>query len=152
MVGQMLVLSFIYSRSIYDIYVLNNMENNDLQSYYLEETSGENLGKVFDELKSEKCQIEIIKKPVTDDHIIRYEIYDTDNVIVNKIAPSTSEKQIIYLELGRNDFVDSTGVFRCNLSADQMRKISNRMMIEIKPYKDGAILFLPDDDDIDKII
>lgn len=142
MVGQMLVLSFIYSRSIYDIYVLNNMENNDLQSYYLEETSGENLGKVFDELKSEKCQIEIIKKPVTDDHIIRYEIYDTDNVIVNKIAPSTSEKQIIYLELGRNDFVDSTGVFRCNLSADQMRKISNRMMIEIKPYKEETVNYM----------
>lgn len=109
LIGQMLVCSFIYGQSFYDIYFLNNMGVAHYNTYYLEEANGVNLGYLYDELMARHISVEIIKEPISMDGIQRYEVYDTKDISVSVIKPLSQEKEIKYLSLKKEDFIDSTG-------------------------------------------
>lgn len=137
----MLVCSFIYCQSFYDIYTLNNLGVKDLESYYLEDVSGENLGKLYDSLINHNGIIEITKEPVTNNEKMLYEIYDTDNVNINKKVSITDDKQFKYYTLTRNDFIDSTGKFKTNLKYNEIKSISNSLSLSIKQLDNESISY-----------
>lgn len=141
LICQMLVCSFIYAQSIYDIYTLNNLGASNLNSYYLEDPSGENLGNLYDSLINTNAIVEIIKEPVTTDDTMLYEIYDTPNVDVNKKVSVTGEKQFTYYTLSRNDFVDSTGKFKTNLSYNEVISLADKLNISINRLEDESISY-----------
>lgn len=124
LVGQMLVCSFIYGQSFYDIYFLNNMGVSHYNSYYVEEANGENLGQLYNELLARNISVEIIKEPVSMDGMQKYEVYDTKDISVSPLKPLSKEKEIKYLTLGKEDFIDSTGTFKTNASSKQLRDIA----------------------------
>lgn len=137
----MLVCSFIYCQSFYDIYTLNNLGVKGLESYYLEDVSGENLGKLYDSLINHNGIIEITKEPVTNNEKMLYEIYDTDNVNINKKVSITDDKQFKYYTLTRNDFIDSTGKFKTNLKYNEIKSISNSLSLSIKQLDNESISY-----------
>lgn len=141
LICQMLVCSFIYCQSFYDIYTLNNLGVKDLESYYLEDVSGENLGKLYDSLINHNGIIEITKEPVTNNEKMLYEIYDTDNVNINKKVSITDDKQFKYYTLTRNDFIDSTGKFKTNLKYNEIKSISNSLSLSIKQLDNESISY-----------
>ena len=81
-------------------------------SYYVEEANGENLGQLYNELLARNISVEIIKEPVSMDGIQKYEVYDTKDISVHPIKPISKEKEIKYLTLDKEDFIDSTGKFK----------------------------------------
>lgn len=141
LICQMLVCSFIYCQSFYDIYTLNNLGVKGLESYYLEDVSGENLGKLYDSLINHNGIIEITKEPVTNNEKMLYEIYDTDNVNINKKVSITDDKQFKYYTLTRNDFIDSTGKFKTNLKYNEIKSISNSLSLSIKQLDNESISY-----------
>nr|WP_296074263.1 hypothetical protein [uncultured Ruminococcus sp.] len=141
LICQMLVCSFIYTQSIYDIYTLNNLGADNLNTYYLENPSGENLGNVYDSLTDRNAVVELIKEPVTNEDIMLYEIYDTPNAYVNKKMAITDEKQFSYYTLSKNDFVDSTGKFKTNLKNNEIKDIANKLNISINQTKNDNISY-----------
>ena len=141
LIGQMLVCSFIYGQSFYDIYFLNNMGVAHYNTYYLEEANGVNLGYLYDELMARHISVEIIKEPISMDGIQRYEVYDTKDILVSPIKPLSQEKEIKYLSLKKEDFIDSTGKFKTNASLKQIKAITQKLGITIKPIKKDKISY-----------
>lgn len=134
LIGQMLVVSIIYARSLYDIFLLRNMGASGMYEYYLDEAEGSNLGKLYDALKAEDAKVEIIKEPVTDDGIMEFDVMDTGNISLSRKVPITKEKRIVYSELEKEDFIDSTGKFSTNLREEQIRKISSVLNLNVHVY------------------
>ncbi len=141
LIGQMLVCSFIYGQSFYDIYFLNNMGVAHYNTYYLEEANGVNLGYLYDELMARHISVEIIKEPISMDGIQRYEVYDTKDILVSPIKPLSQEKEIKYQSLNKEDFSDSTGKFKTNASLKQIKAITQKLGITIKPIKKDKISY-----------
>jgi len=130
----MLVISFIYGQSIYDIYLLNNMGADGLTSYYVEEASGSNLDSLYDVLMEKSASVEIIKEPITNDNILEYDVYDSDNISVRHKVPVSKDKRIIYKKLNKDEFVDSVGRFKSNIGESEIREIHDRLGITIRKY------------------
>ena len=141
LIGQMLVCSFIYGQSFYDIYFLNHMGSEKLNSYYLEEANGANLGSLYDELLKQNTSIEVIKEPISMDGVQRYEVYDTCNVSVSHVIPISKEKKIEYLKLKKEDFVDSTGKFKVDMSDKQIQEIASKLNLTIKRYHNNSVSY-----------
>lgn len=142
LVGQMLVCSFIYVQSFYDIYFLNNMGVRHYNAYYVEEANGENLGQLYNELLARNISVEIIKEPVSMDGMQKYEVYDTKDISVSPLKPLSKEKEIKYLTLGKEDFIDSTGTFKTNASSKQLRDIAQKLGITISPVKNDKVSYM----------
>jgi putative ABC transport system permease protein len=139
--GQMLVISFIYGQSIYDIYLLNHMGEDGLTSYYLEEASGSNLMSLYDALMGAGASVEIIKEPITYDNILEYDVYDTENISVRHKVPVSKDKRILYKKLNKDEFVDSTGKFKSDIGESQIRKINDTLDINIRKYKQDNVKY-----------
>ena len=137
----MFVCSFIYGQSFYDIYFLNNMGDENLNSYYLEEANGTSLGNLYDELIKQKKSIEVVKEPISTDGIQEYEVYDTDDISISPVIPVSKEKKVSYLRLSKEDFADSTGKFKSDISYEQIQSISNKLNLTIKECDDNNISY-----------
>lgn len=141
LIGQLLVCSFIYGKSIYDIYTLNNLGADNLNSYYLEESNGTTLEVVYNKLIQENASIEIIKEPISLDGVLEYDVYNTSDVSINERTSISSKKVFNYYTLTLEEFIDSTGKFKCNLPPDKMKMISEELGLNIKQYAENKIAY-----------
>ncbi len=141
LICQLFVCCFIYAQSIYDIYTLNNLGSDYDNEFYLENVSGENLGKLYDVLIENGASIEIIKTPISEDAVLEYEIYSTAGDDVRKMYPITNDKKFSYYELTREDFVDSTGRFQCNWGYRQIYENIKHTELIIKEYQKDDISY-----------
>ena len=139
LIGQMLVISFIYGQSIYDIYLLNNMGADGLASYYAEEASGSDLESLYDVLMENGASVEIIKEPITNDNILEYDVYDSDNISVRHKVPVSKDKRILYKKLNKDEFVDSVGRFKSDIGESEIREIYDTLGINIKKYSQDDV-------------
>lgn len=127
--GQLLIFTYIFNTSIYEIYGLLNMGDTTLSPYYVENTSTDQLSSLYIFFESYQLPIQIINAPISEDKII-YDIYHTQINKVHKFL-GLGKTYYNYYELTMDDFVNSSGHFYSSISSELKNEIAQKMNIEI---------------------
>ncbi|WP_440112252.1 hypothetical protein [Paenibacillus sp. QZ-Y1] len=135
--GQLLLLSIIFNQTIYPIFELNHLGDDSLSSYSVENYNGDNLRKLYKSLNEQcendnKCKVQLIKTPVSNDNKMIYEIYHSDLANLNRLNSTSPNKTFSYYALTEEEFIDSDGSFSTNLNKDVLDRISNDVGITLK--------------------
>ncbi|MGI8387648.1 hypothetical protein [Robertmurraya sp. P23] len=130
--GFMIIFSYIFTYSIYEIYGLNNLGDTSLSQYEIKYNSGEELIKVYNGLIEEDAVFQIVKNPMSEDKNTYYDIYHTDINSVKKFV-GISNNVYRYFQMTVDEFGDSNGYFYTNLSYDNIFGISQAAGVEISP-------------------
>lgn len=138
-IGQLLLLSYIFTTSVYDIYELNNLGNKSLNGYILKDSNGDKLNKLYDSLNNyyimtDKYEIQLIKTPISENNKFIYDIYNSNYKSLNKYKPISDDTVFDYYELKKDDFIDSTGVFYTNIKYAELNKIAKDLNLIISEY------------------
>lgn len=139
LIGQLFLLSYIFNKSVYDIYELNNLGDSSLDGYIVEDVSGHKLNELYEKMNSaclsnNTCQLQLVKTPVSKHNEFIYDIYHSQEKDINKPKSISSDTVLNYHPLTKEDFVDSNGVFYTNLSLDRLNDLSKAIGITINPY------------------
>ncbi|QAA32238.1 hypothetical protein [Clostridium manihotivorum] len=140
LVGLMLIFSYVFNNSIYEIYGLNNIGDTSLTQYQISDTQGENLLKVYKELTANNAKFQIVKTPISGNDKIYYDIYHTDIDSIKKIV-GVSNNIYRYFKMTQDDFVDSSGLFSTNLPSGQIKMLSQKIGINIKMVENQKIAY-----------
>ncbi|HDX9578139.1 TPA: hypothetical protein ROX88_001662 [Bacillus pseudomycoides] len=141
MVLQFLLLTFIFTTSIYDIYEKNHIIHNGDQAYQLKNPTGENLGKLYDNMLANGHRLEFIRtKPNIENHT-NYTIYYSDPSAIQQRKAVARNVTFDYVKIQREDFVDSTGIFYTNIHSNKVKKIASDLNLSIEPYVEDQISY-----------
>lgn len=143
---QLFLFSYIFSQSLYPIYSLNHLVDENLSGYKIEEANGGILKDVYEHLQqnylyAHEIEVQLIKTPVSNHTSTIYEVYHSDLDNCKQIQSVSDDKVFIYKTLEKEDFIDSTGIFYTNLSMKQLDKIEKSLNISIKNYKPQEISY-----------
>lgn len=139
LLGQLVIFSYIFNNSIYDIYGLSHIGDTKLERYVIEQSTPDILNKVYDELNAKNAAIQIVKMPISEDYdfeVTVYQVYHTNIEHVKKFK-SISKNHYEYYQMTRDEFVDGTGVFYTNLSNKSIDLIEQKIGITIKEQNDA---------------
>lgn len=144
--GQLLLCSYIFNKSVYAIYELNNIGDISLNSYIISEPTGDNLNKFYETfynkyIKYDSGQLQIIKTPISQNNITTYDVYHSKYESLNKYQSLFSNKEFNYYKLNKSDFIDSTGVFFTNINEKDLYSICRDIDISIQPYETTKISY-----------
>ncbi|SFR93964.1 hypothetical protein [Anaeromicropila populeti] len=134
LLGQLIIFSYIFSNSIYDIYGLSHIGDTKLERYVIEQSTPDILSKVYEKLIEKNAEIQIVKMPISKDdnfEVTIYQIYHTNIEHVKKFK-SISKNHYEYYKMTQDEFMDGTGVFYANLSNRAVYTISQKLGITIK--------------------
>ena len=136
LLGELILFSIIFSRSVYDIYGLSHIGDTSLNGYKVEKATADVLGKVYDSLMEQNAVIQIIKMPISRENsqVTNYEIYHT-NVDSIFHYVSVSDNQYQYLSLEKDDFIDGTGIFYTNIPYGKIQNIGSENGITVTKYE-----------------
>lgn len=138
--GLMLIFSYIFNNSIYEIYGLNNIGDTSLREYQVCETQGEKLLKVYKGLTQNNATFQIVKTPISEDGNIYYDIYHTDINSIKRIT-GVSHNIYRYFKITQDEFVDSSGLFSASLSPKQINMLSKKIGVQIKVVDNESISY-----------
>ncbi|NLM36419.1 MAG: hypothetical protein GX206_13340 [Clostridiales bacterium] len=142
LLGQMLIISFLFGNSIYNIYILNNLVDSRLEAYKISEASAEKLSVFYDSFikENENLSLAIVKMPVTDDESTTvYNVYHTNVANALKQVSINRKDVINYYSMTKDEFIDSTGLFYTDMPLDKLKKIGSRDGINIESTKRNLI-------------
>lgn len=138
--GLMIIFSYIYTNSIYEIYGLNNIGDSSLNEYQVDYKSGEDLLKVYKGLIEENAEFQIVKNPMSDDGNTYYDIYHTDINSVKQFV-GISHNVYRYFKMTEDEFIDSPGYFSTNLSNNQIEELSQKTAVDIKALSKNGLSY-----------
>lgn len=138
---EILLFAYIFNSSIYNIYEKNNIADDGLSGYIIEETSPEILNQFYTIFINEYSQnkLELINNTLTSTDRTVYDLYCYP---LNKFPQKQPVSQTIefeYYELTKEDFLDSVGVFYTDLSIEEINQISVQLSTSISEYVDESI-------------
>ncbi|PMC36291.1 hypothetical protein CJ195_15905 [Bacillus sp. UMB0899] len=139
--GLMIIFSYIYSNSIYEIYGLNNIGDSSLNEYQIDYKSGQDLLKVYKGLIEENAEIQMVKNPVSEDGNTYYDIYHTDIKSFKKFV-GISNNVFRYFKMTEDEFIDSNGHFSTSLSPNQIKDISQKTEVVIKSESKNSLSYI----------
>ncbi|GLC89196.1 hypothetical protein [Lysinibacillus piscis] len=139
LIGQLLLLSYIFNQSVYQIYELNNIGDSSLDMYMVNDATSEKLKKLYQIyndncLIDNKCKIQLVKTPVSENQKMFYEIYHSQIETIQTPASIRTNNIFHYLPLKEEDFVDSNGIFYTNLSIKEITEFGKQTQLDIQPY------------------
>lgn len=138
LLGELVLLSIIFSKSLYEVYGLSHIGDTKLTGYKLEDASSEKLGHIYDYLQEKGANVQIIKMPISQDSKkINYDIYHNNISDVFQFV-SVSDSHYAYYSLTKEDFIDGTGVFYTDLSLSEIQKIEKILSIKIDNYSSDS--------------
>ncbi|WP_142414173.1 hypothetical protein [Hathewaya massiliensis] len=140
LVGLMLIFSYIFNNSIYEIYGLNNIGDTSLREYQVCDLQGDKLLKVYEGLVENNATFQIVKTPISEDENIYYDIYHTDIKSIKKII-GVSNNIYRYFEITQDDFIDSSGLFSASLSPEEISMLSKKIGVDIKVVDKQSIAY-----------
>lgn len=137
--GQLLILSFIFNQNVYPIFELNHLGEDSLESYKVNKANGSELGELYQRLEEacfqyEKCDVQIIKMPISENNTLIYDVYHSNVAKLHKIKSISKDKVFRYHALSKEEFIDSTGVFYTDLEKDKLKEISDHLGMVIEPH------------------
>ncbi|MGM7700296.1 hypothetical protein ACSVDE_01155 [Pseudalkalibacillus sp. Hm43] len=140
LIGQFLLLSYIFNKSLFDIYELNHLGDSTLDAYIVEDLSGDRLNALYEEidalcLSDQSCRVQLIKTPVSENNQFVYEIYHSELDEIAKPASISSDTIFNYYPLQKEDFIDNNGVFYTDLQRDEIDSIASTLGVTIEPYE-----------------
>ncbi|QUG41262.1 hypothetical protein KD050_18600 [Psychrobacillus sp. INOP01] len=138
--GLMIIFSYIYTKSIYEIHGLNNIGDSSLNEYQVEYNSGEDLLKVYKGLVEENAEFQLVKNPMSDDGNTYYDIYHTDINSVKQFV-GISHNVYRYFKMTEDEFIDSPGYFSTNLSTNQIEELSQKTAVDFKVLSKNEISY-----------
>lgn len=118
--GQLLIFSYMFNKSVYEIYGLINIGDTSLKEYTLVNGNFDNKSKLYDYLESNKKKVQVLKTPMTNDNSVTYEIYHNHVDSILKYI-SISDNNYEYYDLNKEEFVDNTGRFYTNLLTEEIK-------------------------------
>lgn len=135
LLGQFLLFSIIFSRSIYEIYGLTHIGDTSLKGYKIEKYDHDTLNKLYEYLTEEKAKIQVIKMPISKEsqNKTTYDIYHTNIGDVFRFA-GLSDNQYFYHALKKEDFIDGTGVFYTDMPEERIQEICESAGTSVKAY------------------
>lgn len=137
--GQLLLLSYIFNQSVYQIYELNNIGDPSLEMYMVNDSSSDKLQKLYqliseDCLTVNKCNLQLVKTPISENQKVIYDIYHSQIQDI-KTPPSIRPNNVFnYLPLTQEDFVDSNGVFYTDISLEKLSLFEKQAQLVINSY------------------
>jgi putative ABC transport system permease protein len=139
LLGQLLLLSYIFNKSIYAIYEINNLGDTTLNSYIPDDVSGDTLSRLYDQLtksclEGKECTLQVIKNPVSENENLIYDIYHSDIDSIEEIEAISARKEFNYYQLKKEDFVDNDGVFYSDITETQINELEKELGIKIDSY------------------
>lgn len=140
---EIILFTYIFNTSIYNIYEKNNISSDNLKSYVLEEISPEILEKFYTIFTKEYSQnkLELINNTITSTDKSVYELYCYPLNEFSQKQPISSSIIFKYHELQKEDFLDSVGVFYTDLQPDEIKEISSRISVTIRSFKPDFIQY-----------
>lgn len=127
--GQLLIFTYIFHSSIYEVYGLLHIGDTTLSCYYVNHANREQLSMLYDVLNEKQLPIQIINTPISEDKII-YEIHHTQVEELNQFV-GLGKTNYHYYKLTKEDFVDGSGYFYSSLSSDIQKEINENYNIEV---------------------
>lgn len=139
LIGQLLLLSYIFNKSLFDIYELNNMGDSSLKAYSVEDFSGNEMNELYQGLetaciKSNDCGLQLVKTPVSKHDQFVYEIYHSDIDSISQPKSISNDTVLNYYPLTKEEFIDNNGVFYTDLPQNELTQISEKAGLSVKPY------------------
>lgn len=139
--GLMIIFSYIFTYSIYEIYGLNNIGDTSLDQYQIKYQSSEDLLNLYNELIEENATFQIVKNPISEDKNTYYDIYHTDINSVNQFV-GISDNTYRYFAMTEDEFVDSNGTFYTDLSMNKLMGISEKIEVQISTVSENKLSYL----------
>ncbi|KIL48372.1 hypothetical protein [Jeotgalibacillus campisalis] len=142
LIGQLILLSYIFSKSVYDIYELNNLGDTSLDGYIVEGFSGNEMNELYNKfnaqcLSNEACRLQLIKTPVSENNNFIYEIYHSQIEKLSKPESISADTSFSYHQLTKEEFVDSNGVFYTDLPFETLNGFAVAMENSIERYSNN---------------
>ncbi|TWT27278.1 hypothetical protein [Planomicrobium sp. CPCC 101110] len=142
LIGQLVLLSYIFNKSVYDIYELNNLGDPSLEGYIIEAVSGNELNGLYNEfddycLSKQACRLQLVKTPVSENNTFVYEIYHSQMEDLNKPQSISSDTVFSYHGLTKEEFVDSSGVFYTDLPPETLQGFADGLGISIERHSNN---------------
>ncbi|WP_227395994.1 hypothetical protein [Jeotgalibacillus aurantiacus] len=142
LIGQLFLLSYIFNKSVYDIYELNNLGDQSLDAYIIEGFSGNELNALYSDFESQclaedGCALQLIKTPVSSNQTFIYEVYHSQVQDIHKPKSISADTTFTYHPLEKEDFIDSNGVFYTDLSFQDVTRSAEAVGVTIEPYENN---------------
>jgi hypothetical protein len=138
LVLQSILLIYIFNSSFYSIYEKNNINDNSLTGYKLGEVNIDSLSKFYDTFLTNypDANIQLIKNTVSSTKKSVYEIYSYPFEQLEQKPAVSSNIELKHYRLSKQHFIDSSGIFYCNLEVDEIQKIGEEIGIIINEHSD----------------
>lgn len=142
LIGQLVLLSYIFNKSVYDIYELNNLGDSSLEGWIIEAVSGNELNGLYNEfndhcLSKQACRLQLVKTPVSENNTFVYEIYHSQIKDLDQPQSISSDTVFSYHQLTKEEFVDSSGVFYTDLPPETLQGFADGLGIAIERYSNN---------------
>lgn len=131
---EVLLFSYIFSNSIYQIYEKNNITSKNMSYYAITNSEAEKLADFYNEIVKniDGYQFEQVVNTVSETNNTEYELYCLPFDSFSKKQPVTSSIHFNYKELKQDDFVDSTGLFYTDIPFEKLNKIAKNSDLTVK--------------------
>lgn len=139
--GLMIIFSYIFTFSIYEIYGLNNIGDTSLDKYQIKYQSGEELLDLYNKIIEENAEIQIVKNPISEDKNTYYDIYHTEINSVNQFT-GISDNIYRYFPMTEDEFVDSNGIFYTDLPMNKLMGISEQVGVQVNSISESKLSYL----------
>lgn len=140
---EVLLFSYIFVTSIYNIYEKNHVVSGSMQGYAIQENDPERFGKFYDEIaaSAEGHKVRMFVNTVTETKKTEYDIYCLPFDSSDNKQPVTSSMRYNYKELTKDDFTDSTGLFYTDMPEDKINKLAADAGLTLKQIFEESISY-----------
>ncbi len=138
---EVILFTYIFNTSIYNIYEKNNVATENLKGYVLEDTSPEILNEFYSIFTKEYSnnKLEIINNTLTSTDKSIYDLYCYPLSDFMQKQPISHAILFQYHELRKEDFLDSVGVFYTDLQDNEVEKIASKLSVTINNFENETI-------------
>lgn len=131
---EIILFSYIFTSSIFQIYEKNNIISNKMNCYALTDVDTDKLADFYDSIIAniEGHKFEQVVNTVSETNNSKYDLYCLPFNSFSKRQPITSSMHFNYKELTKDDFVDSTGLFYTDISFEELQRIAEKNGLNVK--------------------
>lgn len=140
---ELLLFSYIFTTSVYNIYEKNHVTSNNMKCYAIQENDPELMGNFFEELSEAvgNHKVMMTVNTITQTDKTEYDLYCMPFERFSKKQPVTSSLHYNYKELTKDDFTDSTGLFYTDMPDEQIKELASASDLTLKTVLKDTISY-----------
>lgn len=140
---EIILFSYIFTSSIFQIYEKNNVISNKMSCYALTDIDADKLADFYDSIieNIEGHKFEQAVNTVSETNNTEYDLYCLPFDDFSKRQPITSSIHFNYKELTKDDFIDSTGIFYTDISFETLKGLAEKNDLNVRPTVQDKISY-----------